>query len=229
LRKSERRLLRLSRKLAEAQEAERKHLARELHDSIGGKLSGIKYGVEKVLNALGDSQPLEGISLEDVVSMVKQTIAESRRLSITLRPPELDDLGLVRTIKTTCRRFEKLYSGIRVKTDLKIEEGKIPESLNIVIYRILEEALNNVAKYSNADMVQISLQEEGNGAELVIKDNGDGFDVDDFGDNGTEKMSQGLSNMRERAELSGGRFRIESQRGRGTTIEACWPRLNARH
>ena len=223
LRRSERRLRRLSRQLAEAQEAERQHLARELHDSIGGKLSGIKYGVEKLLRAQTDAQCSGGICLEDVVSMVKETIEESRRLSTRLRPPELDDLGLVRTVRSTCRRFERLYSGIRTETDLKLEEEDVPESLGIVMYRILQEALTNIAKYSKAQLVHISLQGKENGIELIIQDNGKGFEATDFGKNGVDSLGQkGLTNMRERAELSGGTFRIESEKGRGTVIRAFW-------
>jgi signal transduction histidine kinase len=227
LRKSERGLRRISRKLARAQETERKHLARELHDSIGGKLSGIKYGVEKVLKEMGDKQPSAGISLEDVVSMVKETIEDSRRFSARLRPPELDDLGLLRTIRSACRQFEKLYSGIRVETELNTEEEEIPEPLKIVIYRVLQEALTNVAKYSNAQAVRISLGKKDNGSELIIQDNGDGFRLEDLNGSAADGMNQkGLSNMRERTELSGGVFRIESEKGRGTTIRAFWPRLS---
>jgi PAS domain S-box-containing protein len=228
LRTSGRRLRRLSRKLAEAQETERKYLAKELHDSIGGKLSGIKYGVEKLLKAPGYSQSSEGISLEDVISMVKETIEDSRRLSANLRPPGLDDLGIVRTIRTTCRQFEKLYAGIRTEADLKLEEEEIPDSLKIVIYRILQEALNNAAKYSNARVVRISLDRKDDGAALIIHDDGEGFSLKDVDDNGTDGMSQqGLSNMRERAELSGGEFEIFSEEGQGTTIRVVWPRLGA--
>jgi len=226
LRESGRRLRRLSRKLAEAQEIERKYLAKELHDSIGGKLSGIKYGVEKLLKAPGYNPSSEGISLEDVISMVKETIEDSRRLSTSLRPPGLDDLGIVRTIRSTCRQFEKLYSGIRTEADLKLEEEQIPDSLKIVIYRIVQEALNNAAKYSNARVVRILLDKKDEGAELIIHDDGEGFSLEDLDDNGTDGMSQqGLSNMRERADLSGGEFEIYSEEGQGTTIWVSWPRL----
>jgi len=227
LRESGRRLRQISRKLAGAQETERKYLAKELHDSIGGKLSGIKYGVEKLLKEMGDNQSSEGLSLQDVLSMIKETIEDSRRLSARLRPPELDDLGLLRTVRSTCRRFGKLYARIRVETDFKTEEEEIPESLKIVIYRVLEEALTNVAKHGNAQVVRISLGKKENGSELIIQDDGDGFCPEDFDDDGADGMSrQGLSNMRERTELAGGIFRIESEKGRGTTIRAFWPRLS---
>jgi len=228
LRESGRRLRRLSRKLARAQEAERKRLAKEIHDSIGGKLSGIKYGVEKLLAERGDNQPSPGISLQDVIAMVKEAIQESRRLSTSLRPPELDDLGLMRTIRSTCRRFEKLYSGRRVEMDLRIKEEDIPESLKIVIYRIIEEALTNVAKHSDAQLIRISLQNKDNGSELTIQDNGEGFRPEGVKLDAMESKShQGLSNMRERTELSGGLFRIESEKKHGTTIRIFWPRLTA--
>jgi PAS domain S-box-containing protein len=226
LRRSERRLRRLSGKLAEAQEAERRHLARELHDSIGGKLSGIKYGVEKLLQDLGNNHTPEGISLEDVVAMVRETIEDSRRISSRLRPPELDDLGLLTTIKSMCRRFERLYSEMGLEPELHLEEDEVPEPLKIVIYRILQEALTNAAKYSKAQMVRVSLEKKDGGAELMVQDNGDGFCPADVCGNGSDDgMSQnGLSNMKERAELSGGQFRITSEKGEGTTIRVFWPR-----
>ena len=110
---------------------------------------------------------------------------------------------------------------------MNTEEEEIPEPLKIVIYRVLQEALTNVAKYSNAQAVRISLGKKDNGSELIIQDNGDGFRLEDLNGSAADGMNQkGLSNMRERTELSGGVFRIESEKGRGTTIRAFWPRLS---
>jgi signal transduction histidine kinase len=104
-----------------------------------------------------------------------------------------------------------------------VEEEDVPESLRIVIYRIVQEALTNVAKYSKADLVRISLQNKDGATELVIEDNGTGFRPDRFAKNGADRLNQkGLTNMRERAELSGGIFRIESDKGHGTLIRAYW-------
>ena len=155
------RLRLLSQKLAEAQELERKRIAQELHDSVAGKLTAIKYGVEKALSQLDQHSLPKGISLKDVVSMVQGTIQETRAISTRLRPVGLDDLGLLNTIRASCREFKIIYSDIRLEEAFDVEEGEIPEPLKIVIYRILQEALNNVAKHSRARGVHVSLRKTG--------------------------------------------------------------------
>jgi signal transduction histidine kinase len=114
--------------------------------------------------------------------------------------------------------------------DLRIKEEDIPEALKIVIYRITDEALTNVAKHSDAQLIRISLQNKDNGSELTIQDNGEGFRPEGVELDAMESKShQGLSNMRERTELSGGLFRIESEKKHGTTIRIFWPRLTAKN
>jgi len=97
------------------------------------------------------------------------------------------------------------------------EEEEIPDGLKIVIYRVLQEALNNVAKHSRADRVFLSLKTSSEGIELAVEDKGDGFDPDNCG------AGLGLGSMRERVELSGGRFFMESTGGKGTVVRAAWP------
>ena len=106
--------------------------------------------------------------------------------------------------------------GIRVERWMEVEEEEIPDSLKIVIYRVLQEALNNVAKHSRADRVFLSLKTSSEGIELAVEDKGDGFDPDNCG------AGLGLGSMRERVELSGGRFHMESTIGKGTVIRAAW-------
>jgi signal transduction histidine kinase len=120
-----------------------------------------------------------------------------------------------------------LYPHIRVEKQIDVTEDDIPDSLKTVIYRISQEALNNIAKHSKADLVTLVLQKAGGPIELVIQDNGQGFNVEEAFSKGSYKRGLGLSSMRERAELSGGSFDIESIRERGTTIRVSWP-LNER-
>jgi PAS domain S-box-containing protein len=213
----------VSQKLAEAQELERKRIAQELHDSVAGKLTAIKYGVEKALAELDNHQLPTGISLRDVVSMVQGAIQETRRICTRLRPVGLDDLGILNTITASCREFDKIYSDIRVQIHFHVEENEVPEALKIVIYRILQEALNNVAKHSLAKTVHVSLGKKEGEIELTIKDDGQGFDPQEVPLGNEYEYGMGLSGMQERTALSGGFFEVLSAKGKGTTIRVLWP------
>lgn len=216
LRDSARRLRFLSSQLLTAQENERKRIARELHDSIGQSLAAIKFVLEKKISQLNSTANFPGIRLEDIVPMIQNTMEEIRRVSMDLWPSILDDLGLLSGINYFCRQFGEIYSTIKIDKDLSVAEDAIPSALKIVIYRILQEALNNIAKYSKADKVLISLHKKNNHLELTIADNGIGFDYQSF------PRGMGLVGMKERVELAGGHFALTSLAGKGTTIKAIW-------
>jgi signal transduction histidine kinase len=134
-----------------------------------------------------------------------------------LRPSILDDLGILPALNWFCREYEKTYSQISVQKEMGISEDEVPDSLKTAIFRISQEALNNVAKHSEASLVDLSLQKVGERVELTIQDNGNGFEP--------AKIAKGfgLSTMRERAELSGGTFAVHSTAGKGTILQASWP------
>ncbi len=134
----------------------------------------------------------------------------------------LDDLGLLPTLSWFFRRFQAIYSRIRVEQETPIEDSELPESLKIVIYRVIQEAMNNAAKHSEADLVRISLRKVHNKMELSVEDNGRGFSVQQRLFQDGSKRGLGLTSMRERTELSGGSFAIESAEGKGTMIRASW-------
>jgi len=218
LRESEKRLRELSSELLKAQENERKRIAAEIHDSIGQILSAMKFKVENLLRGREQPVPKEAWrALEDLLSMIKEGGEEARRMQMDLRPPTLDDLGILPTLSWFCRRFQTTYSKIRVEDQIDILEPEIPEPLKTVIYRITQEALNNVAKHSRGDLVHLSLKRNGSRIELCIRDNGEGFDT------GSVRRGLGLSSMQERAELSGGTFALETAPGTGTVILVSWP------
>ncbi|MGD9041686.1 MAG: response regulator [Desulfobacteraceae bacterium] len=224
LRESERQLRVLSSKILEAQESERKIIAQELHDSIGASLTAIRYGLEEKLHRMGkESRPPEGISLEQLISIVRDTIDEAHRISSNLRPSALDDMGLLAAIRSICREFEEIHEGIKVGAQIDVREEDVQEPLKIVVYRVLQESLNNVLKHSGAEAVRVNLTKTEKFLELSISDDGHGFDAGDKLSSKGEMVGMGLLGMKERTELSNGTFEIASEKGKGTVVTAKWP------
>ena len=221
LRESESRLRHLSSELLTAQEKERKRIAGELHDSIAASLTAVKFSIENILSRIKKGTGAYE-SLSDLVLKVQQTVEETRRIMSDLRPSVLDDLGIIPATSWFCREFQKIYSGIRIEREISIEESDVPDSLKTPVFRISQEALNNIAKHSKADLVNLRLRKMEGTIELIIDDNGQGFDLNQIVDEDGSKKGLGLVSMRERAELSGGSFTIESVKGEGTTIKTTW-------
>ncbi len=219
---SENRLQLLSSQLLRAQEEERKRIAGEIHDSIGASLAAAKFKVEDVLNEIGDRNSQAGVALRDVLQILQGTIEDSRRIQMFLRPSLLDDLGILPTINWFCRQFQSTYPRIRINQEFNIQEHDVPEPLKIVIYRTLQEALNNVAKHSKAPEVLLRLRIAKTGIQLDIQDSGQGFDLREAHSRKGTNKGLGLESMRERVELSGGFFSVESSEGAGTAITAEW-------
>ena len=164
------------------------------------------------------SKPLEALT-----SLVQDTIEEARRIQADLRPPLLDDLGIVATLAWFCRRFRTIYTGIEVEQTVPIREDEVPEYLKIPLFRITQEAMNNIGKHAKADSVYLGLRRVDDVIELVIEDNGEGFDPESLSSGELLKNGLGLSSMKERVELLGGSFSIDSVKGKGTVIRAVWP------
>jgi PAS domain S-box-containing protein len=225
LAESEKRLRFLSSQLIAVQEQDRKRIASELHDGLGSVLSGIKYRVEAILQQRGKNKKEVQEQLESVIPMIQESVEEIRRIQRDLRPATLDRLGVLATIRGSCRKFQEIYPSASIRQQINIQEDQIPSSLKIVIYRILQEALNNIARHSKADLVDLSLQQRNERIELILRDNGRGFNVKESLSVESSRRGLGLTSMRERAELSGGSFAIESIVGKGTTIRVSWPLL----
>ena len=223
LKKSESSLRQLSSELLNAQEKERKMIAGEIHDSIGSSLAAIKFKVETTLTELTGNRPKTPTALKSLIPIVQGAIDEARRIQMNLRPSMLDDLGILPTIKWLCRQFESTYSDIRIKQSIKIEEHEVPDSLKTAIFRVLQEGLNNVAKHSRAKGVSLFLRKTDHGIQLVIRDYGQGFDLSRVQSPDGITQGLGLKSMRERTELSGGSFNIQSIEGKGTIVRASWP------
>lgn len=223
LRESEGRLQNLSAQLINAQEMERKRLSLELHDELGQSLSAIKYSLEdfKKSAACSTNSDCESV-IGKVVENIRGTINETRRMAMDLRPSILDDLGIISTISWFCRQYQQTYQHIQIETKIEVDEDDINDSRKIAIYRILQEALNNTAKYSGADTVSIILQRiEDDYIEMIIADNGCGIPE------GRRMMAQtdslGLSGMQERVEFTGGTFMLSDNSPSGVMIDIHWP------
>ncbi len=222
LRESQNQLRRLSAQLLSVQENERKRIAGELHDSVGQCLSAVKFSVESAIHQISRGNPLPG-ALNAVIPLVQRAMEEVRRIMTDLRPSILDDLGIIVTIGWFCREFKKVYESIQVDLDLAVEEDDVPDALKIVVFRIIQESFHNAAKHSNAERIRVALTKDGSTLKLSITDNGRGFDVGRALTRQVSGRGFGLTSMRERTELAGGRFAITSERGKGTAIGACWP------
>jgi signal transduction histidine kinase len=213
----------LSSRLLSAQEDERKRVAGEIHDTLGACLSAIKFKVEKAMQEVGKNPNAVTESLDTIIPMIQEGVEECRRIQMDLRPSMLDDLGLLPTLSWFCRRFQTIYTGIKVELEKTLEEHEVPDSLKVVTFRVTQEAMNNIAKHSKGDLVRLSLRKIEGRMELVVEDNGHGFDPEKVLGSEKTRRGLGLTSMRERTELSGGSFSIKSSNERGTIIRASWP------
>ena len=213
----------LSSRLIGAQERERRLISQDLHDSIGGKLTGIKYGLESVIAKLGVPAPEWLPTMKELVAAVRTTLEETQRITKNLHPSILDDLGLMAAIRGQCQEFQKFFPEIHIHLEAEAEDGDIPGAKKVLIFRVLQEALNNVAKHSGAENVRISLRTLADRVELRIEDNGMGFDPASIKGSPKRDRGLGIESMRERTDLFGGSLKIHSAPQGGTRIEAIWP------
>jgi signal transduction histidine kinase len=221
LRDSQKQLEFLSAQLIEVQEKERLKVAAELHDSLGQILSAIKFRIENILireYAAGSAAS----DLDAVIPMIQTGIEQVRSIYTYLRPTVLDDLGILAAIGWFCREFEQENQGITVEKNLDVAEEDVPEGLKLVLFRIIQEALNNVATHSCAGIAELGLKKGEGNLELTIRDNGEGFDAPGLLSS-SRYRGLGLISMQKRAELSGGLLSVESAPGAGTTVRAIWP------
>ena len=223
LQQSKKQLRILASQILTAQEEERKRIALEVHDVLGSSLSAIKFKVEEVLYHVPEGQTLDLFKpLEVLIPLIQDTIGEVRRIQSDLRPPVLDDLGIIATISWFCRRFETIYSNIGVHQTITAGEENVPDHLKISLFRIIQEAMNNIGKHAQADRIDLGLQKLGGTLELSIGDNGKGFDPEALSSRESSQKGLGLSSMKERVEFSGGTLTIESATGKGTVLKAVW-------
>jgi len=203
------------RRVVAAQELERKRLARELHDETGQALTSILLELRSLEEA-GSTEEARAAATQ-LRRLVTETLQDVRRLALELRPKALDDFGLVPAIERLAGAFSE-QTGIRVDFETALPDERLPSEVETALYRIVQEALTNVAKHAQARHVSVTLSRKDTSVTAVIEDDGRGFEAA-----GTDGAGLGLVGMRERLGLLDGRLAIESTVGSGTTIVAEVP------
>jgi signal transduction histidine kinase len=211
-------LRQLSSRLLRLQDTERRRIARELHDSLGQILVGLKLHVD-MLRKTPESEEL----WSEAEQLMQQCMAEVRTLSYLLHPPTMDAAGFASAARWYVEGFGQ-RSGIKITLDAPDNLGRLPDSIELALFRVLQEALTNVHRHSGASEAQVSILEEAGQVVLEIKDNGRGMPKElltHFRATGTG-MGVGLSGVRERAWELGGRLEVESD-GSGTLVRVTMP------
>ncbi len=198
-----------------AQESERKRIARELHDRTGQSLTSLIIGLKTLETA--SRQDIQQ-RIADMRQITAQTLEEVHDLAMELRPSTLDDLGLIAVLEQYTSEYEEKF-GINTEFQaIGFGERRLSPETEIAIYRIVQEALTNVAKHAEAKKASVLLEVRDSSVVAIVEDDGKGFDIKQDSDLTSVKNQLGLYGMYERAELIGGRITIESQPGMGTTI-----------
>lgn len=215
----------LSAKRMSVEEAEKKRISRELHDGLGQLLTSMNLHIQKCMDGC-DAQVVESVSQEEhkeslhaLSSMVKQAMNEVRTICSAIRPAILDDLGVIAAITWQARQISQISANFDVVTDINMDESDIHEELKTAIYRIVQESLNNALKYSQAKQVKVSLSHVHNAIQLIVKDDGVGFDPAEINDG----LGMGLMSMRERAESVNGTLQVNAGVNQGVGISVYFP------
>ncbi|MGE5865065.1 MAG: CHASE3 domain-containing protein [Rhizobacter sp.] len=210
-------LTELAHHLQTAREDERNRLARDLHDELGALLTAAKLDVARLKSRIGTITPEAQERITHLNETLNDGIALKRRIIEDLRPSSLNNLGLVAALEILSREFAE-RSGIPVTTQL--EAVRLKQSSELTIYRLVQEALTNIAKYAQAKHVAISVQLVDGRVEVTVKDDGVGFDT-----SVKRPMSHGLLGMRYRVEAEGGQMALQARPGEGTQIRASLPQM----
>ena len=211
-----------SRQLIEAQEEERRRIARELHDQIGQVLTAVKMNLHTVQSVCNGTDA--GTYIKDNIEAVDEALRLVRDLSVDLRPPLLDDLGLVTALRWYVDRYAKRTGTVTdVIIKLKDQNERFSRELETACFRIAQEALTNIVRHARATHVWVKLRKEDGLLVLSVKDNGGGFDPEALRRRAPRVATLGLLGMQERAHSVGGVIEINSQISKGTEIRLKLP------
>jgi signal transduction histidine kinase len=215
LSESEGRLRNLSAQLMTAQEEERRSIARDLHDEMGQVVTAMTLDLQRAAGA-SDSEKKNDL-ISRALHGAQRLLDTIHEIAARIRPSLLDDLGLKDAVQSFLSEYEH-HTGIVVSSDLMFEPNEVPANVSENLYRIMQEALTNVAKHAQASAVSVSIIALKNRIGLTVRDNGIGFALA-----GVDGKRLGLLGMRERAELLNGVFTVQSEAGKGTQISVELP------
>ncbi len=210
----------LSHQIVKAQETQRTHIARELHDEIGQALTALSINLQILQNDV-DRTDWESY-LNESISLTENTLHQVRDLSLDLRPSLLDDLGLVAALRWYINRLAQ-RTGLSIQFSTNLTDDELSNDLITTCYRIVQEALTNVTRHAHATKVNINLDLYYNELSLIIADNGIGFGLQEVLENCSNGQSSGLISMQERAALLNGNIQFETKIGKGSKIIAFFP------
>jgi signal transduction histidine kinase len=220
LRQTHERLQALSQQLMHVQEQERRHLARNLHDEIGQALTAVKMNLQTLQR--GSDGPHIGASLSDSIDIIEHMMQHVRDLSLDLRPSLLDDLGLVSAVKWyVSRQAER--AGWEAQILAEDSLSHLPADMAVTCYRIVQEAVTNAMRHAEARHVSVMLHKGDRELDIIIRDDGVGFNVMHAHQRAAQGQSLGLLGMEERIRLLEGRLNIRSSPGNGTEVMASIP------
>ena len=223
LKKAQEQLRRLSGSIMESQEAERRAIARELHDELGQVLTALRIDAVWLRERLGGLDNKAEGRAQNMCAIIDHTISEVRNIATRLRPPALEDLGLVDALEWYTSDFEK-HTGIACVFNWD-HVPEVDDQTAIATYRVAQEALTNAARHSGATSVDVTLMGNDGRLALSVSDNGLGFASNQL----SEREGLGIAGMRERAGLAGGSLSINSQPGRGTEVRLVLPIRGGHH
>lgn len=218
----------ISAHLLAIQEKERRRIAADLHDGIGQSLSIVRLALDSAIQQIRIGEVPQALeALQQVSGKVKETMGELHRTAMDMRPSMLDDLGIVPTLSWFFREFESVWQGRKLEKNVNVAESDVPASLRVTIFRVLQEAMNNVVKHAGADCIRVSLNRSGGLLQLAVEDNGRGFDpaavARSCGSGCRETgCGFGLLTMKERARSTNGIFEMSSAVEDGTRILVSW-------
>jgi two-component system sensor histidine kinase UhpB len=216
---SQERLRALSRRLLEVQENERRSLARDLHDDIGQALTALKIQLESL--ARPQKGPLQP-QIEECVATTAHALERVRQLSLSLRPLQLDDLGLIAALRSHLDRQAKI-GGLTPHFEANDAPQQVPPDTETACFRVAQEAINNVLRHAHARTLWMRVFTTEQGLGLSVRDDGVGFDLDSARRRAAAGGSLGVVSMEERVALSGGSFELRTAPGQGTILLATFP------
>ncbi len=213
------RLQALSNRMLQVQEAERRHIARELHDEIGQSLTAMKLNLDALQRRLGDHAALPlAIEATDIAELLLEQV---RKLSLDLRPPQLDDLGLAAALSWLVKRHTR-QEGPVLFLDTPESLSRLDARIETACFRVAQEALTNALRHARAAEIRIELRHADDRFDLLVRDDGCGFDLAAARDRALQGGSLGLIGMNERVTLAGGTLHIDAGPGAGTRIRASF-------